>query len=116
MCNQYAEPYCFPAFLPASVTLAKEQTTIFDEETRERLDVALPAQVLVRIKGPRVGSAIQAFIREGHVEVSDIRRVEVAELVPGFRVLTLVCYLDPECVRKQLSHNRHSTFPAKAKT
>jgi hypothetical protein len=100
MCNHYAEPYSFPAFLPASATVAKEQTTVFDEETRERVDVALPAQVLVRIKGPRGGSAIQAFIREGHVEVSDIRRVEVAELVPDFRILTLVCYLDPENVRK----------------
>lgn len=81
--------------------MAQDQTTIFDEETRERIDVPLRAEVMVRIKGPRVGSSIQAFIREGHVEVSDIRKVQVAELLPDFRVLSLVCYLDPECIRKQ---------------
>jgi hypothetical protein len=100
MCNQYAKPYNFPAFLNKPLSMAREQTTVFDEETRERVDVALPAEVLLRIKGPRVGSAIQAFIREGHVEVSDIRKVEVTSLVPDYQVLTLLCYLDPEEVRK----------------
>jgi hypothetical protein len=103
ICSGYAKPFNFPVFLNPPVSTVQEQTTIFDEETRERVDVALPAEVLVRIKGPRVGSAIQAFIREGHVEVSDIRKVQVAELVPDCRVLTLICYLDPECVRKQAS-------------
>ena len=79
-----------------------EQTTIYDEEARERIDIPLRAQVMIRIKGPRVGSAIQAFVREGHVEVSDIRQVQIADLVPNYPVITLICYLDPEDIRESV--------------
>jgi hypothetical protein len=82
--------------------MATEQTTIYDEETRERVDIPLRAQVMVRIKGPRTGSAIQAIISEGHVEVSDIRQVQVASLVPDYPVVTLICYLDPEDIRESI--------------
>jgi hypothetical protein len=63
---QYSKPYNFQVFLNPPVLVVPEQTTIYDEETRERIDVPLRAQVMVRVKGSRVGSAIQAFVREGH--------------------------------------------------
>jgi hypothetical protein len=99
ICSLYSKPYNFPVFLNPPVSSVLEQTTIYDEETRERMDIPLRAQVMVRIKGPRVGSAIQAFVREGHVEVSDITKVQIATPVPFYPVITLICYLDPEDIR-----------------
>jgi hypothetical protein len=102
ICAQYTKPYNFPVFLNPPISSVTEQTTIYDEESRERVDVPLKAQVMVRIKGPRVGSSIQAFIREGHVEVSDIRQVQTATPVPDLPVITLICYLDPEELRPSI--------------
>jgi hypothetical protein len=101
ICSLYTQPYNFPVFLNPPISSVKEQTIIYDEETRERIDIPYRAQVMIRIKGPRVGSAIQAFVREGHVEVSDIRQVQIARLVPDLPVITLICYLDPEDIRKK---------------
>jgi hypothetical protein len=98
--SQYTEPYNFPVFLNPPLTKASGQTTIYDEDMRERIDVPLKAQVMIRLKGPRVGSAIQAFIREGNVEVSDIRKVEIVTDMPNYPIMTLICYLDPEDVRE----------------
>ncbi len=102
---KYDKPYNFPVFRNPPISLAQEQTIIYDEETKERIDIPFRAQVMIRIKGPRVGSAIQAFVREGHVEVSDIRKVQVATFFPEFTMITLVCYLDPEEVRKSSKPN-----------
>ena len=102
ICSQYSKPYNFPVFLNPPISVVTEQTTIYDEETRERIDIPLRAQVMVRIKGPRVGSAIQVFVREGHVEVSDIRQVQIASPVPNYPVITLICYLDPEDIRESV--------------
>ncbi|MCW4017516.1 MAG: hypothetical protein NWF00_02345 [Candidatus Bathyarchaeota archaeon] len=102
ICSQYTQPYNFPVFLNPPISMVTEQTTIYDEETRERVDIPLKAQVMIRIKGSRVGSAIQALVQEGHVEVSDIRQVQIAALVPELSVITLICYLDPEDIRQSL--------------
>ncbi len=99
ICTQYSKPCNFPVFLNPPISIVPEQTIIYDEEARERIDIPLRAQVMIRIKGPRAGSAIQAFVREGYVEVSDIRKVQIATLVPDHPVITLICYLDPENIR-----------------
>lgn len=104
--SQYTKPYNFPVFLNPPVSYVAEQTIIYDEEAKERVDIPLKAQIMIRIKGPRVGSAIQAFVREGHVEVSDIRKVEIAAPVPNYTVITLICYLDPEDIRASVRNSQ----------
>lgn len=98
----YDKPYNFPVFRNPPISLAQEQTIIYDEETKERVDIPFRAQIMIRIKGPRVGSAIQAFVREGHAEVSDIRKMQIAMPFPDFTIITLICYLDPEDIRKSI--------------
>jgi len=105
----YDKPYNFPVFRNPPVSKAQEQIIVYDEDTRERIDIPCRAHLMVRIKGPRVGSAIQAFIREGHVEVSDIRKVQIANPVPDYTVITFICYLDPEHIRESANPTEETT-------
>ena len=41
-------------------------------------------------------AAVQDFVRERQVEVSEVRQVQIAAPVLNFPVVTLICYLDPE--------------------
>lgn len=107
--THYDKPYNFPVFRSPPVSQAKEQIIVYDEDTKERIDIPCRAQVMIRIKGPRVGSAIQAFVREGHMEVSDIRKVHIASPVPDFPVITFICYLDPEQNRGSVKSTQEIT-------
>ena len=104
MVSNYRQPVDFPRIFNAKkIFQVTEETIISDEEENERLDIPIRGQVILRIKGSRKGSLIQAWIRDGHIEVSDIRRLDVmAPPISEHTVLSLRCYLDVMDTRKSM--------------
>ena len=94
--NRYSNPVAFPYTSDKSGFTTVVETGIFDELAHESVEFPVSGSVVLRIKGNRGGSAKQGWIRWGHIELSDINRVDVMRHAPDCPDVVVMGYLDVE--------------------